>query len=62
MDVVGNFNDTISLVYDSAVEVAVTDDRIDQISCSSRSQAYPHSIEIIEVFLQTLLAEMAADV
>ena len=29
MDVIGNLYDTVSLVYDSAVEVAVSDDGID---------------------------------
>ena len=62
MDVIGNLNDTVSLVYDSAVEVTVADDGIDKVSCSGRSQAYPHSIEVVKVFLQALFTEMSADV
>ena len=62
MDVIGNLNDAVGLVYDSAVEVAVSDDGIDQVSRSGRSQAYTHGIEVVKVFLQTLFAEMGADI
>ena len=62
MDVIGNLNDAVGLVYDSAVEVAVSDDGIDQVSCSGRSEAYTHGIEVVKVFFQTLFAEMGADV
>ena len=62
MDVICNLNDAVGLVYDSAVEVAIADDGIDQVSRSGRSEAYTHGIEVVKVFLQTLFAEMGADV
>ena len=61
IDIVGNVNDTIGFVYDSAVKTAVANNGVDQIICSCRSKVHSHSIEVIYIIFQILLTEVSSD-
>ena len=58
IDIICHLYDTGSLIHDCAIEVAVGQNRVNQVVGSSSGDTYAHVIEIIEVFLKVFLGEV----